>query len=200
LAIGLTKLATALHPPLAALLAKLRRKQAEPTKHSVATDHSTLIKPWPLIAGIVFTLVAALLFQAPHILAQEKPVNLEAVWKAFKSEQWKPAISLADKYVDQFQGYADEKQEELEKAHAPQPPDVPPSEDEKQKILKQGLLNDVAACLWVKARAMQELGQKDDAKQAYQEAAKYTYARVWDPQGWFWSPAKDARMRLKRIN
>jgi hypothetical protein len=58
------------------------------------------------------------------------------------------AISNAEKCIKAFRDYADDQPAELENSKAPQPPDDV-TEQEKQKILKRGLLNDVATCFWI---------------------------------------------------
>jgi hypothetical protein len=64
-------------------------------------------------------------------------------------------------------------------------------------------VNDVATAYFVKGRAAEYLLKKQKnqkykqiAQEAYQSAMKFTYARCWDPQGWFWSPAEAAGERL----
>lgn len=73
------------------------------------------------------------------------------------------------------------------------------SDQDKQKIFANGLLNDVATCYFIKGKAAEKLVRKDDAKRAYEEAKKLTYARAWDPQGWFWSPSEGASDRLDAL-
>jgi hypothetical protein len=68
------------------------------------------------------------------------------------------------------------------------------------KILDNALLNDVAACHFLKGKAYEKLGRAVDAKKAYTEAKKLTLGRVWDPAGWFWSPAEGAGDRLEMMS
>jgi hypothetical protein len=196
--IGLTQLGTALGTALRPVVTEwvMNRKNRTPVVSN------RLMKSWPLAVGLTFIVLSVLFFPTPNMLAQAKPLNVRLTseaWDAFNAKNWKRAISKADECIKEFQGHADEMQAELEKAKAPQPPDGAVSEQEKKQIFKLGLINDVATCLWIKARASQELDQKEEAKQAYQAAAKYTYGRSWDPNGWFWNPSQDAFIRLKRL-
>ena len=71
---------------------------------------------------------------------------------------------------------------------------------QKEAIHKNGLLNDVAACAFIKGRSMEKLGNRPGAVQAYKFATQLSYGRCWDPdQGSFWSPAASAAGRLKMI-
>ncbi len=74
------------------------------------------------------------------------------------------------------------------------------NDEEKKRIDSHGLLNDVGACYFIKGQAAEKLGRKDEAKQAYGEAKKLTYARVWDPKGWYWSTAEGATERLNALH
>lgn len=134
-------------------------------------------------------------------LKQNEPENVQltnAAWDAYNRSDFEQAIKAADKCIDEFQGDADRKQASLEGEH-PTIPVGKVSKDEKKKILANGVLNDVATCFFIKGRSAENLKRMDDAKQAYKAAAKYIYARTWDPKGWFWSPADAASDRLKRL-
>jgi hypothetical protein len=62
------------------------------------------------------------------------------------------------------------------------------------------VVNDVAACYYIKATAMEKLGRIIEAKAAYINAQKYPHARVFDPkQNLFWSPEQIAAERLVQI-
>jgi hypothetical protein len=58
------------------------------------------------------------------------------------------------------------------------------------------VLNDVGACLFVKAQAAEKLGKTKETLAAYQQLVELSYARVYDPNGFFWSPADAATARL----
>jgi len=99
----------------------------------------------------------------------------------------------ARRCIEEYGGGADRAQAELERARAPLPGTDGLSEAEKRTIFARGLLNDVATCAWIAGRSAQRLGRMEEARSAYQRAARYTYARCWDPRrGAFWSPAEAA--------
>lgn len=222
-ATGVIASATSLIAGLVQLKKAFGRTADKATKRKPGTVEvrNDLVKPWPLAFGLALVLLSAVLFWVPNTLAQANapkatPVQGTAAqsdavtpcssseciageaWKAFNTQKWALAISKADECIKAYQDYADEQQAELEKANAPQPADNATGE-EKERIFKRGLLNDVATCFWIKARALEESKQNTQAREAYQAATKYTYARAWDVKGWFWRPAKDASFRLKHL-
>jgi tetratricopeptide (TPR) repeat protein len=132
--------------------------------------------------------------------SESQPPNVRlttAAWEFYNAEKYDEAIKSAEKCIDDFQASAWVEQEALEKSKAPMPPvgkvGEEVSQGDKETILNRGVLNDVAACWFIKGRSLEKLKREKEAISAYQEAAKYTYARAWDPS-WngFWSPAKSA--------
>jgi|ERR1035441_4265622 hypothetical protein len=121
----------------------------------------------------------------------------KAAWAALdQGHDPRLAISKAERCINKFGAQADAKQAELERLKARQSPLGAVSPEEKTAINQRGLLNDVATCYLIKGKAAEKLKLPDEAKAAYCAAAKYTYARCWDPHGWFWSPAEAACERL----
>lgn len=130
---------------------------------------------------------------------EAQPLNVQLTnqaWEAFNKGDYEHATTYAEKCVNEFLGGAERRQLQLEKDRAPLPPTGAVTEQEKETIFANGLLNDVATCLYIKGRSAEALGHKDEAIKAYQAAAKYTYARCWDPKGWFWSPSEASLDRL----
>jgi len=120
-------------------------------------------------------------------------------WEAYNRRDYKAAIESADKCINEFLGSAMREQEELAAKKTPLPPVGAVSNQEKQVIFARGLLNDVATCLYIKGRSIEAEGQKEQAVKVYKATAKYTYARCWDPQGWFWSLSEGALDRLRML-
>lgn len=61
-------------------------------------------------------------------------------------------------------------------------------------------LNNVGTCYFILGEAYLAQKRYEDAKGMYQEVIdNYSYARCWDPRGWFWKVAEDAKQRLKKI-
>ena len=149
--------------------------------------------------GVILILLSCGLFAGRALSSGKNALNVElttSAWDAFNKNDFARAIANADKCIGEFKGEADRTQENLEKSATPPPPKGKVSSDEKALILARGLLNDVATCYYIKGRSAQELGRRDEAIAAYKAAARYTYARCWDPQGWFWSPSEKAQGRL----
>ena len=107
------------------------------------------------------------------------------IWEAMGRKNWDAAIAQANRVIricgpqarrtnDQLKGYA-------------------PAKDAK----KYGNLNEVGVSLLLKGAALSRKGDKVAAKVAYQTLLnQYPYAQVWDPKGWFWKPAEEARKKL----
>jgi hypothetical protein len=149
--------------------------------------------------GLLLIFISVGLFAGRAFSSGKHTLNVElttAAWDAFNKKDFPRAIANAEKCIGEFRGAADREQDSLEKAGTPLPPTGKVSNDAKALIISRGLLNDVATCYYIKGRSAQELGRRDEAIGAFEAAAKYTYARSWDPQGWFWSPAEAAKDRL----
>lgn len=157
----------------------------------------------PFIPGALLMLVSGGIFTARALQGEEEPLNVQltaAAWSAFNKRDFERALNAAEKCIAEFRGSADREQAELQSAKAPLPPKGRVSDAEKNAIFEKGLLNDVATCFFIKGRAAENLGRKEVAREAFSAAIKYTYARCWDPKGWFWSPAEAAADRLAGLN
>jgi tetratricopeptide (TPR) repeat protein len=134
---------------------------------------------------------------APAALPQNVELTSKA-WDAFGKNNHAEAIKIADECITAFGASAKALQEQLVKDNATTPVgEVTP--EEKKTLESHGPLNDVAACYVIKGLSLLELKKKDDAREAFQAAAKLSHARVWDPQGWFWSPADKASEELEKL-
>lgn len=111
----------------------------------------------------------------------------------FNSEDYRVAVVVSEMCGTEFHRAAARVEETLAGKQIPNGK-VPTAE--REAIFGNGVLNDVAACYWIKARSAQTLGQTDEARSAYNRVLEFPHARVWDPKGWFWSPAEDAQDRL----
>ena len=102
--------------------------------------------------------------------------------------------------ISEFSGSAVIEQEKLEQAQTAAPPTGTIPTERQEEVFARGLLNDVAASYFVKGRALEHLGRLSEARQAYREASKLTYARTFDPrENTFWSPAEAALGRLRTL-
>jgi hypothetical protein len=155
-------------------------------------------KGYWFVIGILLIAVSATIFIA-RAAEQPEPRNAKlttAAWDALNKADYDKAISTAQKCIDEFKGTADREQARLDSVKAPMPPTGSVSNEQKDAIVARGPLNDVGTCYFIKGRAAENLGHIDVAKAAYTGATNYTYARCWDPKGWFWSPAEASQDRL----
>jgi hypothetical protein len=112
-----------------------------------------------------------------------------AGFRLFDSQRYADAMTAAGECSDGFHLAATK----LEKSLAGQ--EIPlgkVSEEQARVIFNDGVLNDVAGCYWIQ-------GHTQEAIAAYKKAQEYPHARVWDPKGWFWSPAEDAQDRVASL-
>lgn len=58
-------------------------------------------------------------------------------------------------------------------------------------------LNDVATCLFIKAEALMNKGQTQDAVDQFQYVIDhFKWAQAWDPRGWYWSVAEKSQASI----
>jgi tetratricopeptide (TPR) repeat protein len=152
--------------------------------------------------GILLLIISAAIFVTRALNGQGQPLNVELTsqaWDAFNKGDYERAITSAEKCISEFRSATEREQAQLERDHIPVPPKGKVSDQEKKTILARGLLNDVATCFYIKGRSAENLGRKEEAKQAYLAASKLTYARCWDPKGWFWAPSEVSSDRLSLL-
>ena len=167
-----------------------------------SVKHRVGIRGWFGSAGILLLSYSVVVFAARYLSERNLSPNAALTaraWEAFGKADYESAIRYADKCIEGFGPSADREQAKLETGPASLPPTGKVSDEERQAILARGVLNDVATCLYIRGRAAEALGQRQQARAAYQKAARYTYARTWDPKGWFWSPAEAASDRLQEL-
>lgn len=157
----------------------------------------------------ILLVFAALVAGSPALSAASSPNEkmTTLAWEAFLADKYQQAVALAERCIKEFRRTADDMQKELKEHGAPSPVVGSVPEPERTAIFNRGPLNDVASCYFIKgeayarlaesARAAEQKEMLAQARLAYEAAARYTYARTWDPQGWFWSPAKKANERLE---
>src|ERR1039457_5813830 len=118
------------------------------------------------------------------------PINAtmpSRAWVAFNKGNYSAVIAEATSCISQLQSIADRHELQLENDHISIPPAGIVTKNEEAAIFARGPVNDVATCLYLKGNAEERIGRKEEARFAYEAAAKYRYARAWDPNGWFWS-------------
>jgi len=121
-------------------------------------------------------------------------------WNALGSNDYELAITLAQVCVATYEDQAVQLQNGLVASSESLPPTDRVSDAERNEIFSQGVLNEVAACYYIKGQALEALRCVDEAREAYQNSQRFPYARVWDPnQELFWSPAEAATQILARL-
>ena len=159
---------------------------------------NTAIVALALLSGTTFNRSLA----AEQSSRNEVPLNEQLTaqaWADFSRGRYREALESADRCVEEFLGAAILTQEKLTDAKAKLPTGKV-SEAQKKSILENGLINDVGTCLFIKGRCHEKLGQDAVAKAAHAKAEKLTYARCWDPKGWFWAPAEASAGRKRQLD
>ena len=136
-------------------------------------------------------------------ISQEK--CLKEAWIAYENNNWDEAIKQAESCVIQFGPKARKIQEDLEAQDYEFPCDynVPNncSPQQKNEIFSHGLLNDVATSYWIIGMSNLRLQNKNEAKEAFEEAKELTFGLCYDPEkNNFWSPSKEADLQLDELN
>jgi tetratricopeptide (TPR) repeat protein len=173
-------------------------KEPPPPKAPRPNRHAIRL---PGVVGLCLLTAALSLLGARVLTQQNLPLNAKlanAAWAAWANGNYEQAIQKSSKCIDEFGAQAYAQQAELAADAAPPAPTGEVPEPMKKVLLGRGLLNDVGACLFVKARAAEKVGKIDEAHSGYEKLSTLTYARVYDPAGFFWSPAEAASARLKR--
>lgn len=172
------------------------RKRAEPRRS------------WPLLVswsgaamllGLAMGVAVGAVRCAPGALGQPaaRQISLAEAFRALDAAKWSEALRRADEVIA-IGGVARLEQERLELAGTRTPPagKIPP--EQREAVFARGVLNDVAAALFVRGRALEGLGEPDAAARTYRDLSALTHARVYDPsQDVFWAPAEFASGRLR---
>ncbi len=118
-----------------------------------------------------------------------------AAWNDYNQNSFAKAIEISQVCINKWESDAVKQQSELTQA----PPNGKVTDEEKKVIFANWALNDVATAYFIKALSLEKLGKTNDAKDAYNVVITLPYARCWDPQGFFWSPAEAASENLARL-
>lgn len=158
------------------------------------------VRRWGLWLGLALVGVAIAIFSYRIISETYVPLSSKLAtqaWDALNRSDYNSANATADECIRDFGGAAEREESKLQIDQVPFPPTGATSPEEKSRILARGVLNDAAACFFIKGEAASKLGRTKDAVDAYQSTIKYAHARIFDPKGdFFWSPAEAASDRL----
>lgn len=163
----------------------------------------------PRLAALLFAAMAVSVFaEKPEEKAAEKPaVKAEEVkldfgdgtsstlttraWQALDAKKFAEVLAFTAKCRETYEAKALEMQKSLTAA-------VPA--EEKEKVGALFALNDVGTCYFIQGRALEGLGKKKEAIEAYQFLAKkLPFAQCWNPEGFYWKPADAATERLTEL-
>jgi len=156
-----------------------------------------------LIISILIVVIAGGILVVRASTKPQLPLNArltQAAWEAYNKKSYEQAIKKAEECIDEFQPAAIRQQRDLREENTPVPPEGSVSADKKETIINRGVLNDVATCWFIIGKSYEKIEKQQEAIQAYCMAAKFTYARTYDPS-WdgFWSPSQSAMDRLDSL-
>lgn len=154
----------------------------------------------------ILTVAAAILAMAPFVTFGSESGDLsvneklvKSAWDSYNARDFDAAISYARECVDRFKADADRDQAVLLQKKVQIPKKGQVSKAEMERIMKRGLLNDVATAFFIIGQSSKNLSKLDSARQAFEHCADYTYARTWDPNGWFWNPSQACKDGLRLL-
>lgn len=144
--------------------------------------------------------------QAPPdaCISKDPEVSDSAAWaisasELFTNAQYADAVATANACFKIWGPTAGQEQKQLWDSGNECPDTGAVSQRIRRKIDANGLLNDVSLALWAKSRALHELGEIEAAKKSYGQCIYMACGRVWDPQGWYWSPAEDCAEQAQAL-
>lgn len=137
-------------------------------------------------------------------ISKDPKLSDSAFWattavELFAEGKYADAVTTVSACFSLWGPAAGQQQKTLYDKGARCPPTGEVNEREKEKIDRNGLMNDVSMALWAQARSLHELDDIESARQAYARCIYMACGRAWDPQGWFWSPAEDCAEKAKAL-
>ncbi len=201
-AIDISQILVTLISTIGAIVSARMGKKVESAPPSTEKPIKKPLNKWALamwvsiIVAVVNTGVLGwrLLSPTPVFTTSEEFVT--AAWNAFNDNRFTEAINFAQETIGRWESEAIKQQAALSQ----EPPNGKVTEDERKAIFANWALNDVATAYFIKARSLEKLGKIAGAKEAYWKiVTTFPYARCWDPEGWFWSPAEEAKNRLTKM-
>tara|TARA_E500000178_G_scaffold279534_1_gene279356 strand:+ start:3088 stop:3645 length:558 start_codon:yes stop_codon:yes gene_type:complete len=117
----------------------------------------------------------------------------------YNEKEYSKAVAVVDACFGKWGPDAGHQQKKLLDEKVKCPPIGRVNRQDRLSIDRDYLMNDVSFALWVKARSLDELGKIEMAKIAYAQCLYMTCGRVWDVNGWFWSPAEDCIKYARKL-
>ncbi len=106
-------------------------------------------------------------------------------WNAFNARRYEAVDLYARKCVELYGATARQMQSGMQDFAS------------KGQEFDYWALNDVATCLFIRAKSLQKQGRRKEAMTVFQEILdQYSFAQCWNPNGWFWKVGEAARRNL----
>jgi hypothetical protein len=175
-------------------------------RDAVANQHLTGLH-WLLLIGTLLMAVGFGSIGALSLPTQTQPsgsfANLpfsaqldSAMWQAFVEQRWEAAAASAELLIVTFGGEAEKQHAALIITKEPAPyigSGTAILPEQRLAIFKKGEMNSVATAYLVLRHARAAQQRYDEARTAYENAARFPYARTYDPKtDQFWSVAEEA--------
>jgi hypothetical protein len=123
-----------------------------------------------------------------------------AAWRALSERKYDASLETTDLLLHTYLAEANERQQGMAGSQAPAPPLGRATKEQEGEIYSRDAVQSAATCYIIRGQVFEALQRWDEAKQAYHEAQKFTYARAIDPlTGEFWAPATRATEYLGRL-
>ena len=119
-------------------------------------------------------------------------------WRAMDRGDYATAVIYTDKCIELYEEEALKMQADIHLKRQTQ--DVKRKQT-NQEVFDNWALNDVGTSYFIKGEALVNMGKEDEAVEAYKVVMNQLYyAKTWDPQGWFWSPAEAAKKKVMTLS
>jgi len=127
------------------------------------------------------------LFSIP-CYAQDSSDYVNKAWARLGKREFSEVHTLVDQCIEKYSFLARDQAKVLG--------DFPTKgEEDNFKIM-----NDVAACYFIKGEALIREGKTEEAKAAFAKVIdQYPYAQSFDPRGWYWSIKEKSEITLKKL-
>lgn len=143
---------------------------------------------------MVVLLIVGVLLPAGSMAQKLDHAKMTAkVWDFLKTEQYDSVVVYADQCVQEYWDVALVQQQSVKEPLPIGKVDAAV----KERIMKNGPLNDLATCLVIKGRAFEQSGDVDRALLVYETLAQFSHARCYQAEAdIFWSPSMAASDRI----
>ncbi len=119
-------------------------------------------------------------------------------WRAMDRGDYATAVIYTDKCIELYEEEALKMQADIHLKRQTQ--DVKRKQT-NQEVFNNWALNDVGTSYFIKGEALVNMGKEEEAVEAYKVVMNQLYyAKTYDPQGWFWSPAEGAKKKVVMLS